>query len=161
MYIVWHASDSTFGSAITIDGWHRERGWARIGYGAVILNGYLTSQDRKERRYAAHLDGLLETGRPLDQDSELEADEMQAHAYGLNRESISICLIGSGGDYTLNQICTALRQTQRWMRQFGVRPQNVIGHYEIGRVKPNFATSKTCPDIDMDQIREIIGRFSK
>ena len=67
--IVWHHSLSTFGDAKTIDGWHKERGWAGIGYHFVITK-----------------DGIIEKGRKL----QLQG----AHAKGKNHDSIGVCIIG-------------------------------------------------------------------
>lgn len=52
-----------------IDHWHREKGWAKIGYHWVI------------RR-----DGSLEAGRG--------PDEVGAHVVGWNHCSIAVCLVG-------------------------------------------------------------------
>ena len=37
--VIIHCSDSDFGTASVIDGWHKERGWDGIGYHYVITNG--------------------------------------------------------------------------------------------------------------------------
>lgn len=52
-----------------IDKWHKDRGWAGIGYHYVI------------RR-----DGTVEDGRPL--------DEVGAHVQGHNNNSVGVCLVG-------------------------------------------------------------------
>jgi hypothetical protein len=52
-----------------IDSWHKDRGWSGIGYHNVI-----------------RLNGTLEHGRSLSQPG--------AHAYGYNKNSIGVCLIG-------------------------------------------------------------------
>ena len=70
--IILHCSATKEGknfSAADIDRWHREQGYAMIGYHYVIL-----------------LDGTVEPGRPL----ELQG----AHTYGHNADSIGICYIG-------------------------------------------------------------------
>lgn len=55
--------------AADIDKWHKARNWSGIGYHHVIRRS-----------------GALERGRGL--------NEVGAHAYGYNRTSIGICLIG-------------------------------------------------------------------
>jgi len=152
-HIVVHGSASDWGSSFEIDIWHRGNGWDKIGYGMVVTNGYLTFDDWRHDRYAEHFDGILDPGRPLDLDPILEPDEVQAHAYGLNRKSVSICMIGRHGKYTLRQITRTMLQIKAYMEQFSIPLHNVIGHYEIGKVNPKFATPKTCPDIDMDVFR--------
>jgi hypothetical protein len=52
-----------------IDEWHKARGWSGIGYNNIIRRN-----------------GILEHGRDL--------ADIPAHAYGYNRNSIGICLIG-------------------------------------------------------------------
>ena len=71
-YIVIHCSATPPRSNIgakTIDQWHKDRGWSGIGYHVVV------------RR-----DGTLEFGRPF--------DKVGAHAYGVNRVSWGVCMIG-------------------------------------------------------------------
>lgn len=71
-YLIVHCSatmaDRDF-KAKDIDAWHREKGWAGIGY-----------------HYVIDLDGTIEKGRP-----ETKAG---AHCYGKNSCSIGICYIG-------------------------------------------------------------------
>lgn len=70
--IIIHCSDTPYGkefSCADIDRWHRERGFACIGY-----------------HYVIKLDGFIEVGRPL--------ETMGAHCYGHNPHSIGICYIG-------------------------------------------------------------------
>lgn len=55
--------------AATIDRWHRERGWLKIGYHFVIKR-----------------DGSVEDGR--------DRYEVGAHAKGHNANSIGVCMVG-------------------------------------------------------------------
>lgn len=68
--MIFHHSLSPDVSAAEIRRWHIARGWKDIGYHAVI-----------------HPDGRIEDGRDI--------DEIGAHAYGRNRDSIGVCLIGN------------------------------------------------------------------
>ena len=71
-YIVIHCSATSRQMDIgvkEIDQWHKQRGWKRIGYHFVI------------RR-----DGKIELGRRMDVPG--------AHAYGYNRISWGVCMIG-------------------------------------------------------------------
>ena len=92
MKVIIHCSDSSFGNASLIDSWHRAKGWDKIGYHFVILNGDL--YDTKS--YDSFYDGLIETGRHL--------NEMGAHTKGHNKYSIAICLIGKSGKFTVAQL---------------------------------------------------------
>ena len=134
--VIVHCSDSSFGNAALITKWHtlpypQGRGWETIGYHYVILNGRLSP-------YKTHLffDGHLETGRPLDDDKDLELDEKGAHAFGYNY-SVGICLIGLSGTFTDSQLRT-LRYLIRMLRnQFG--EINVIQHSDVDKKKPHCA----------------------
>ena len=71
-YLVVHCSATPAGRNVTvsrIDKWHRERGFAKIGY-----------------HYVIYLDGTIAKGR--------DPEEPGAHAAGYNSQSISICYIG-------------------------------------------------------------------
>lgn len=70
--IIIHCSATKEGKHFTvadIDRWHKERGFAKIGYHKVI-----------------YLDGSVRDGRPLEQ--------IGAHCLGHNATSIGICYIG-------------------------------------------------------------------
>lgn len=70
--IIIHCAATPEGKAFTaadIDRWHRERGWAGIGYHFVV-----------------RLDGTVEQGRPL--------DRIGAHVSGRNETTIGVCYIG-------------------------------------------------------------------
>ena len=64
-----------------IDRWHREKGWAEIGYHYIIRRN-----------------GVVEAGRPV--------SKIGAHVAGHNKDSIGTCLIGAGlslDDFTAAQ----------------------------------------------------------
>lgn len=70
--IIIHCSATPEGKPFTakdIDRWHRQNGWAGIGYHFVVL-----------------LDGTVEVGRPL--------NKVGAHVAGRNTGTIGICYIG-------------------------------------------------------------------
>lgn len=142
-YIIWHCSDSDFGCANVIDLWHRGRGFDEIGYHAVICNG----KPFLSEGYHEHLDGQIEMGRLWSKSG--------AHAKGLNQDAMGLCLIGKH-KFTIKQITSAYAMTKLWMARYGIPIDNVIGHYEIGNVKPELATHKTCPNINMEQVRAFL-----
>ena len=82
--IIVHCSDTYKRmdiDAATIRNWHvLERGWSDIGYHFVIKH-----------------DGTIETGRDLDQDGDI-FEEIGAHTYGYNKNSIGVCLVGGKAD---------------------------------------------------------------
>jgi len=103
MDVILHCSDSSWGNAAMIDGWHRQRGFSNgygvhIGYHFVILNGRLNLA--KTNNY---VDGWIETGRPIDDNDKFEWDEKAAATLGKNN-CIQICLIGKSGSFTIKQL---------------------------------------------------------
>lgn len=115
MLVILHCSDSEFGNAVLIDKWHREKGFKNsygisIGYHFVILNGHLTAD-----KYNRFCDGVIETGRALDDDDKFEWNETAAATLGRN-DSINICLIGKSGKFTDAQLI-GLSTVLRWLRE--------------------------------------------
>jgi len=126
--IVIHCSDT---SAIAnvgaeeIKHWHvNENDWDDIGYHFVI------------RR-----DGTIELGR--------EIDKIGAHAFGLNKYSIGICMVGGSDpwnnpedNFSSNQYLSLSILVRGLLTQYsGIH--TVIGHKDIRGV------TKTCPNFDV------------
>lgn len=111
--IVIHCSNSKFGNAAEITRWHLQKGWSTIGYHYVILNGWLSA-----KKYHKYFDGRLETGRPLDDDSDIEKDEWGAHARGYNN-TVGIVLIGESGEFTQRQMTKLYDVLFMLKEQFG------------------------------------------
>ena len=140
--IIVHCSDSSFGSSDDIRNWHKERGWRDIGYHFVIPNGNLGQGLRIDS-----MDGSIETGRTLDGDNKLFKNEVGAHAYGFNSDSIGVCLIGTDR-YTDKQMLSLKLLLSDLMLQFSINKENILGHRELKGV------AKTCPTgLDMDKLR--------
>lgn len=152
--LVIHCSDSPFGNALLIDKWHKERGFKMIGYHYVILNGFPSSHQLKSKQRWNFLDGSIECGRDLDTDLELEKNEVGAHAYGFNRESVGICLIGKEGKFTPRQFYTLRILLNELRGRFNLSTSAVVGHYELN-------PDKTCPDINMDHLRQYLNDYNK
>lgn len=127
--IVIHCSDSTFGSTIEIDKWHRERGWSNVGYHFVICNGQV-----ENNTYIECMDGSIERGRDIDKSG--------AHAKG-NNDYIGVCLIGKH-DFTDMQMESLVTLLKELVDKYDIDSDNIIGHYEI--------SSKTCPNFDVRQL---------
>lgn len=134
--IIIHHSASGFGNAVLIDSWHLERGFQspdgiHIGYHYVILNGQIGAF-----KHDASLDGSIETGRPIDDDKDLELDEKGAHAFGYNN-AVGICLIGLSGTYTAAQI----RALKFLIRKLKARFEDikVLQHSDVDKKKPHCA----------------------
>ena len=143
--IIVHCSDSPWGDAAVIDRWHKKRGWKGNGYHRIILNGRRT-------RWAYHKDddGVVETGRPLDDDHILDTHEVGAHVRGHNRDSVGVCLIGKRGLYTVPQQLSLRITVRDLMDQFCLTIDDVYGHRD-------FSLEKTCPDIATADLRDLIA----
>lgn len=131
--ITIHCSASEFGDVQEIDKWHRERGFNKIGYHFVILNG----KRKGGSAYKASEDGLLETGRG--------ETEVGAHVKGHNTGNIGICLIGNKG-FSRSQFDTLVTLLRELMHRHNVAPDNIYGHYE-------FDPGKTCPGFNVEVLR--------
>jgi N-acetylmuramoyl-L-alanine amidase len=125
-FIVVHCSASppkVNADAAMIDRWHRQKGWACIGYHFVIKR-----------------DGTVEEGREL--------DRIGAHANGHNADSVGICLSGGVDDtgksvnnFTPEQFAS-LKTLLLTLRE--KYPQAVIqGHRDFPGV------AKDCPCFDV------------
>lgn len=147
-YIIWHTAAHGSGgvdydtSADQIDRWHKDRGWAGIGYHFVIRKG-----------------GQVEAGRP--------PEEPGAHALGLNRRSLGLCFSGHGdiAPHTVPQRETGLALTRQLMERYQIPAARVLGHGEInslvqsGALDPRYMTSKSCPGrlVNMNQVRQVLA----
>lgn len=147
-YLVVHtaAFDGRNCDAAMIDRWHRDQGWAGIGYHFVIIND----------RHDSVADGTLQRGRAKDRPG--------AHVAGINSISLGICCVGHGDrrPHTEKQRATLLGLLAGLMDEYGVPIDNVIGHNEVnnlvarGVVGQQYRTTKSCPGtlVSMDEIRQ-------
>jgi len=129
--IIVHCSDSEWGDAAIIDQWHKQRGFAQIGYHAVICNG----MPETVKQYLPEYNGRIEPGRPI--------THIGAHAKGANRDSLGICLIGVAS-FTQPQWRSLLELINVWSQLYSIEPDNIIGHRDL----PG-AAGKTCPNFDV------------
>ena len=137
-YIVVHCSATKRTQdigVVEINRWHRDRGWSGIGYHFVI------------RR-----DGTVETGRPI--------NKAGAHAYGVNRVSWGICMVG-GLDYQGDPVDNftppqydALRAVVTTLKAFAPDAE-VLGHRDLSPdingdgVIEEWEWLKSCPCFDV------------
>ncbi len=139
--VIVHCSDSSFGNAAMIDGWHAQRGFDNakghhIGYHYVILNGWLAS-----KKFNYSFDGHLETGRALDGNEIIELDEKAAAVLGKNM-SVNICLIGKSNKFTDQQMFELRMLVRRLRKQY--KELVVSQHSKWDKKKPYCAgLSKT------------------
>lgn len=131
-WIVLHCADTEEGkdfSVVDIDRWHKQRGWAAVGYHFVIT-----------------LNGNLQQGRTL--------DCVGAHCLHYNAESVGICYIGGRrqGQFcdtrTLAQRQTLERCVKDLLKRFP--DAKVCGHHDLN-------PGKACPCFDVARWAEAIG----
>lgn len=124
--IVVHCSATPAGKpfrAADIDRWHREKGWAGIGYHFVLP-----------------LDGSIEPGRPV--------ETVGAHVSGHNAQTIGICYVG-GTDATGKAKDTLNPAQAKALRLLldGLRARwpaaSICGHRDFPGV------AKACPSFDV------------
>ena len=115
-FIVIHCSDTNEqDDALSIHKLHLSFGWDGIGYHKVILRN-----------------GEIESGRPLFWKG--------AHTYGLNDESLGICLIGKT-NFDLKQFKSLKKLLKNWKQKFP--DATILGHRDA------IGTKKTCPNFDV------------
>lgn len=105
--------------------WHMERGWRDVGYHYVI------------RR-----DGTVEPGRSLEQTG--------AHAYGHNRDTIGICLVGgvdargkAANNFTRRQWRALTFLVRGLQSVLHINSADILGHRDLPGV------AKACPCFDV------------
>jgi len=103
------------------------------------MNGYPTEEVFKLKQPQFWLDGTAQIGRPM--------EVIGAHAKGYNSSSIGICLIGKK-QFTMHQFETVTNLIRRLRKEYP--DAELIGHYELS------GDNRTCPNIDMDWLRELI-----
>ena len=132
-YLVIHHSESTWGDAAVIDKWHKDRGWSRIGYHKVILNGYPTYKHRATGNYLASADGKIQQGRA--------DDEVGAHCKDgqMNYKSLGLCMIGNfdGDEPTEKQKEALTDACARLCMRHGIHVDHICFHNDFA--------DKTCP----------------
>ena len=126
-YLVAHVSASPQGrgdDAATIHRWHTSppRKWSGIGYNSVILESGEVQPGRPIYWQGAHV-------RDFDRDGQ-----------GNNSDSLGSCLIGMGGDATMNQLAALRIQFNEWLKIYPAA--EVVGHRDLDTRKP-------CPGFDV------------
>lgn len=115
--------------------WHVEdNGWDDVGYHYVIKR-----------------DGTLEDGRDLDNDGNID-EEIGAHAYGFNSDSLGVCLIGGKGrkddgpeaNFTMAQYYTLVQLINRLRAKYN-NPK-LMGHRDV--------SGKACPSFNVQALME-------
>lgn len=146
--LIIHRSASTFGNAILINSWHLKNGWSGIGYHAVILNGWLT-----KTIYNKFFDGVLESGRPWDDNNRIDPFEVGAHTFGQNTGTLSVCMIGDKDDpFTTAQLETLTKYCLMVKEIFG--EVQLFQHSDFDKGKP------LCAGLSKQYIKELQDRVN-
>lgn len=116
-----------------IDRWHKERGWAGVGY----------------HRYFRR-DGRIYDGRPL--------NRVGAHVLGWNTQSIGYAFEGHGNfeDFTDEQKTALVMQAAQDYQRFpNLAIERILGHNEFR------GAATECPGkkVDMDELRGMIRSY--
>ena len=144
-YIILHCSATEAGSnfdVTDIDRWHKQKGWAGVGYHYVITEK-----------------GILQQGRPLETEG--------AHCLHHNADSIGICYIGGlrFGNPIDTRTPAQRAQVEIIVRQLLQRfpYAKVCGHRDLspdlngdGKITPNEWT-KQCPCFDVAEWAQSVG----
>ena len=122
--IIIHITVSDYGDVDTIDRWHKDRGWAGIGYHFLITNCFAKRKHWERKQPVPSSDGVVHKGRSLQRTG--------AHAKGHNWHSIGIALVGKRGAFTSRQLESAIDLCKDLRIQFP-NITKIIGHFEVDR----------------------------
>lgn len=126
-------------NADVIKHWHvDDNGWSDIGYHEVVLRN-----------------GVSELGRDLDGDGSSE-DETGAHAYGHNKNTYAICLVGGinekgrpDANFTAAQYRYLAVRIHCLLVKYGLTKDDVVGHRDMD-------SGKACPSFDARAFAEYL-----
>jgi len=154
-HLVIHHSATKAGDAEAFYRFHTDpepqgRGWADIGYHAVVPNG------------VSKPNGIIQLGRDLDNDNDV-FEHQGAGVLGMNRHTLHICGTGNFDETEPDpqdlQIRTIAILSCQIMRIFNIPVHRVIGHREAGAIEGVPKVHKTCPGskIDCNQMRDFFN----
>lgn len=143
------------GAVQVINAWHAQRGFKRPLPARQALNPHLPSIGY---HYVVDVDGQVWTGRGL--------DEVGAHAYGHNQDTVGICMVGGAepvARYTAKQWSSLQEVVYMLGRQLSIPPffssatsqRGVCGHRDLSpdRNRDGVISQgewlKTCPGFDV------------
>ena len=141
--LIIHCSATEFGNKSLFKRWHHARGWDNVGYHYIILNSYPLKKKWTEKTPDFNSDGKIEKGRP--------EELIGAHTRLHNDNSIGICLVGDR-TFTSKQFSSLKRLIKRLQEKYKIN--SIKGHYEYDTAQEQ---GKTCPNIDMDWLRELLA----
>jgi len=143
--LIIHCTASDWGDVAAVDAWHKARGFKKIGYHILVLNGYATAQDWKAKKYRPELDGAIQLGRAI--------AEVGAHCEDYNATSIGVAFVGNAAPGP--KVRRALFDISSYlMLKHRIPIKEIIGHREAQlRLEIPAAKRKTCPCFEVSEIR--------
>jgi len=153
--IILHCSAGEWGCCRAIRDWHMAKGWRDIGYHFVIMNGFPTYEDFKNNSRFENLDGQIECGRYLNSSLFMDDNEEGSQCLGYNRKSIGVCYVGNAA--TASQEKSIMLLCNELVRKYQLTYDAVLGHCETESGKKQ---GKTCPNLDMNKIRNLIRNMN-
>lgn len=137
--IILHCSATAEGkdyTVETIDKWHKQRGFKKIGY-----------------HYVIYRDGSVHKGR--------DEKETGAHTVNHNSKSIGICYIGGLAEdaktpkdtRTNAQKESMYKLVDSLMKKYNISLKDVHGHYEFA--------AKACPSFKMEQFKQEFTKWKE
>lgn len=110
--VIHHSASGKSTTVEQIREWHKKRGFADIGYHAVIYG-----------------DGSLHRGRP--------ESKVGAHALGANTGSLGVCVCGNFENELVGdvQFRRLVRVMAYWCSKYGVSHSRIYGHRDVGSTK--------------------------
>ncbi len=127
-----------------IDQWHKARGFKRS---LAFRKRQNESLESVGYHYVIYLDGTVVTGRHL--------EEIGAHVYGNNKNSIGICMLGTD-KFTQAQFDSLAKLVGSLLDKYTNKIE-VLGHRDTSPDKNNdglvqpWEWTKTCPGFDVKQ----------
>ena len=129
-YIALHHAAASSASAADVDRWHKQNGWAGIGY-----------------HFYVRKDGSVYRGRPI--------GALGAHVSGKNDVSIGIC---AEGDYSFEQMPTAqkraIAELLDYIKSNYFPRAEIVGHREIGS---SYCPGKNYPLAELKNYKNILN----
>lgn len=123
LVVIHHSASPRSIKATTVKQWHKDRGFADVGYHGLIEES-----------------GLYIPGRSI--------DKMGAHAKGANRNSLGLCIIGDNTkepqSWNTDQLITAEVIIEAWLMMFP--KAKMAGHRDVG------STKTLCPGLDIRKV---------
>ncbi len=148
-YIALHHAEASKCTVQDIDLWHKQNGWAGIGYHFFVKK-----------------DGTVYRGRPI--------DSMGAHVSGMNDRSIGICAEGKYTTETMPDVQKkAICELLVYLKDNFYPTASIVGHREIGEsdcpgknypldeIKKNYRNIAKQEGLTMTQYEELSARLDK